>query len=204
MDPSLLIAFAVTFGVAAAVPGPNMAALIARVLGKGRRGILPFCAGMILGDVIWMSVSACGLAALAQAMQPVFLAIRYLGAAYLLWLAWKLWTAPPRVAEEVPVAGEGGRFGLLAGAVALSLGNPKIMLFYVSLLPALVPLETLSSLGLAELMTVMVAVYSLVLCGYVLFALRARRLLRSARAMRVVNRGTGIVMAGAAAAVATP
>jgi threonine/homoserine/homoserine lactone efflux protein len=201
MSASLLVVFAVTFAAAALVPGPSMVALGARVLGRGRDGVLPFCAGMILGDVIWMSVSAGGLAALAQTMQPVFLAIRYLGAAYLLWLAWKLWTTPPQPLEMQPVAGGRG-VRLMAAGVALSLGNPKIMLFYLSLLPAMVPMDRLSALGFAELMSVMVTVYAAVLAGYVLFVMRARRLLRSVRAMRRVNRASGAVMAGAAAAIA--
>lgn len=202
MDLTTLTAFAVTFAVAAAIPGPNMVALVSRVLGRGQSGVFHFCLGMVIGDVVWLSISAGGLVALAHAVQPLFMAIRYLGAAYLLYLAWKLWTSPARLPGEGKIV-EGEPTKLMMGGVALALGNPKIMLFYFSLLPAVVPMEHLSSLGFAELMAVMVSIYSAVLAGYVVFALRARRLLRSLRAIRIVNRASGAVMAGAAAAVAT-
>lgn len=202
MDPALLVTFAATFGIAAAVPGPNMVALVARVLARGHRGVLPFCGGMILGEVVWILVSATGLAALAQVMQPVFLAIRYLGAAYLLWLAYRLWTLPARPLEAAPIA-EGGGLALMGTGIALSLGNPKIMLFYLSLLPAVVPLERLTALGLVELLATMFVVYSAVLGSYVLLASRARRLLGNIRALKAVNRATGAVMAGAAVGVVT-
>jgi len=202
MEPSTLLAFAVTFIVAAAVPGPNMAALVARVLGRGRTGVPAFCLGLVLGDVIWMTVWAAGLAALAREMHELFLVIRYLGAAYLLWLAWKLWTAPPVPPEEGTFR-DASSLRLILGGIALALGNPKIMLFYFSLLPTLIPLDRMTTWGFVELLTTMIASYVFVLVAYVVFAERARRLLRGPRAVRIVNRSTGVVMAGAAAAVAT-
>jgi len=202
MEPSALIAFSLTFIVAAAVPGPNMAALTARVLGRGREGVPAFCLGLVLGDVIWMSVWAAGFAALAREMHEVFLVVRYLGAAYLLWLAWKLWTAPAVPPEEGSFR-DVSNLRLVLGGIALALGNPKIMLFYFSLLPTLIPLDRMTAWGFIELLTTMIASYAVVLVAYVVFAERARRLLRGPRAIRIVNRSTGVVMAGAAATVAT-
>jgi threonine/homoserine/homoserine lactone efflux protein len=77
------------------------------------------------------------------------------------------------------------------------------MVFYLALLPSLVDLGRVSLFGYAELVAVTVTVLAVVLGGYILLAARARSLLRSTRAMRIVNRGTGAVMAGAAIAVAT-
>lgn len=202
MSVSVLLVFSVTFIVAAAVPGPNMAALVARVLGRGRAGVPAFCLGLVLGDVIWMTVWAAGLAALAREMHELFLVVRWLGAAYLLWLAWKLWTAPATPPEERPLR-EGSGIRQVLGGIALALGNPKIMLFYFSLMPTLIPVERMTTLGFLELLATMIASYGVVLGAYVVFAERARRLLRGPRAIRAVNRATGAVMAGAAAAVVT-
>ena len=64
------------------------------MLGRGTSGAAAFTAGVAIGDVVWLTLAVLGLAAIAQSFHGVFLAIKYAGAAYLLYLAWKLWTAP--------------------------------------------------------------------------------------------------------------
>jgi threonine/homoserine/homoserine lactone efflux protein len=89
------------------------------------------------------------------------------------------------------------------GGLAVTLGNPKVMVFYIALLPNLVDLGRIGLVGYAELVVVTQLVLATVFAAYILLASRARRLFTSTRAMRIVNRGTGAVMAGAAVAVAT-
>lgn len=202
MDLPSLLAFAAIFAIAAASPGPAIAALVARVLGKGAAGASFFCAGLVLGDLLWLTCAAFGVAVLATTFQPVFLAVKYIGVAYLLFIAWKLWRAPAGMVEDAkPIRGDGVR--LVAAGLSIALGNPKTMLFYVALLPTLVDLSSLTALSFAELAGVVTIVYCGVLTAYVLLAVRARRFFRSPRAMKLVNRGAGAIMAGAAVAVAT-
>jgi threonine/homoserine/homoserine lactone efflux protein len=139
----------------------------------------------------------------AQTFHEVFIVIKYAGVAYLLYLAWKLWTAPVQAQDIGAAPPREHPLFLFMGGLAVSLGNPKVMVFYLALLPNLIDLGSVTLAGYAELVAVSVAVLTAVDGGYVLLAARARRLLRSARAMRMVNRGTGAVMAGAAAAIAT-
>lgn len=202
MDLAPYFAFAAIFTVACASPGPTIAALVARVLARGVAGAPAFCAGLVLGDLAWLTIAGLGLAVLAQTVQPLFVALKYAGAAYLLWLAWKLWTVPPAPAGEVPpVRGEGWQ--LAAAGLAVALGNPKAMLFFLALLPTVIDLPRLSLGGYLVLGAIVLTIYPLVLAAYVTLAARARRLFRSARAMRAVNRATAGVMAGAAVAVAS-
>lgn len=204
MDLGAVAVFAAALFVAAASPGPNTAAIVARVLARGRGGALAFTAGVATGDVVWLTFAVAGLAVLAETFAGVFALLKYAGAAYLLWLAWKLWTTPA-TAAEVP-AGEVGRerpARLFLGGLALTMGNPKVMVFYVALLPSIVDLGAIAVPGYLGLVLATFAVLAVVFGGYVALALRARRLLRSERAVRLVNRGTGAVMAGAAVAVAT-
>lgn len=202
MDPLALLAFALAMGLSMAAPGPTIAALLARVIARGTPGILPFCAGLVVGDVLWLGAAVFGLSVLAQTAQPVFAALKWAGVAYLLFLAWKLWTAPAAAPEDAPLPqGEGWRaFG---GAVLLNLGNPKVMVFYTALAPAVIDMAHVTLLGFAELALVLVVVFSGVLAAYVLLASRARRLVRDARAVRRVQRASGVAMGGAAIAVAT-
>lgn len=196
-----LFTFSMIFGVACASPGPTILALLARIIGKGSRGIPYFCAGLVFGDLVWLACAVFGLAALATTFQPVFIAIKYLGVAYLLFMAWKLWSAAPEPPTEVaPVRGEGARLAL--AGVTLTLGNPKTMLFYLAILPSVVSLADLTAIGFAELSAIVIAIYTVVLFSYVLAAARARRAFRSVRAIRLINRSAGTVMAGAAVAIA--
>jgi threonine/homoserine/homoserine lactone efflux protein len=83
------------------------------------------------------------------------------------------------------------------------MGNPKVMVFYVALLPTLVDLARVGWLGWVELAAVTLAVLALVFGAWIMLAARARRLFASERALRRMNRGSAGVMAGAAAWVAT-
>jgi threonine/homoserine/homoserine lactone efflux protein len=201
LEQLAFLTFALVLLVAVISPGPAIAALIARIMARGTGGIVAFCAGLVLGDLIWLSCAMFGLAALAALFQPVFLIVKYCGAAYLLFLAWKLWrdTGAPVAAE--PVRGQG--FQLFGAALLLSLGNPKIMLFYLALMPTVIDLTQLTLVDMAELAGIVAVVVSIVLAGYVLLAAQARRMFTSPRAVRTVNRTAGLAMAGAAAVIVT-
>lgn len=92
---------------------------------------------------------------------------------------------------------------LFLGSLALTLGNPKTMLFFLALLPTVVHLETLNAAGFLEIVGVIAIVLPIVLGGYAALAAKARPLFKNPRAMKAINRGTGAVIAGAAVAVAT-
>jgi threonine/homoserine/homoserine lactone efflux protein len=202
MDLASLAIFAVALFVAAGSPGPSVAALVARVLARGWRDVLPFLAAMWIGEAIWLSFAVFGLAVVAQTFQLVFAAIKYLGVAYLLYLAWSMWRAPARAAEAaIPSERAAGK--LFLTGMAVTLGNPKIMVFYVALLPTIIDLDRVTALGWAELTATMFAVLVAVDVAWVVLAVQARRLLRSAPAMRAANRTSAAMMAGAAAAIAT-
>lgn len=197
-----LLMFCAAYALAVATPGPGIAAVVARVLGRGTRGLAAFIAGFIVGDLVWFAVAAGGLSLLAQALDGAFTALRYAGAAYLLYLAWKLWRAPAVAADaDIAVPDEApGR--LFLGSLALTLGNPKVIVFFMALLPAVIDLPSLTLGGGLMLAACIMVLITAILGSYALAAARARRLLRSARAVRLLNRGTGAVMAGAAAAIA--
>jgi threonine/homoserine/homoserine lactone efflux protein len=202
MDPAGLIVFASALLLAAASPGPGVAAIVARVLGRGPKGALAFSAGVAIGDVVWLTAAVVGLAAVAQAFHGVFLVIKYAGAAYLLYLAWRIWTAPADATLAMPTSAERPARLFLAG-LSLTMGNPKVMVFYMALLPTILDLARVTVLGFVELVVVTLTVLALVFGAYIGLAARARRLITSPRAVRRLNRATGAVMAGAAAAIAT-
>jgi threonine/homoserine/homoserine lactone efflux protein len=202
MEASSLLIFAGVLAVAAGSPGPSIAALVARVLARGFRDVLPFLAAMCVGEAIWLSLAVLGLAAIAETFQLLFTAIKWLGVAYLLYLAWKTWRAPIAASEQ-GLPGESSPTRMFLAGMAVTLGNPKIMVFYLALVPTFIDLGHVSVLAWAELAGTMTIVLVAVDLAWVVAAAQARRLLRSARAMRAANRTSATVIAGAAVAIAT-
>ena len=202
MTLSALAVFAFALLVTAGTPGPSVAALVARVLTNGVRDVLPFLAAMWIGEALWLTLAVAGLSAFARTFATGLLVLKLLGVAYLLFLAWKMWTAPTDTkAGDLPRGQSPWRM-FVAGTL-VTLGNPKIMLFYLALLPTIVDLTHVGVLAWAELVGTMLAVLILADCFWSLLAARARAFLTSARAKRIANRTSATAMAGAAVAIAT-
>lgn len=203
MDLTALLLFAGIYFVAVASPGPGIAAVIARGLGRGLAGGPAFIAGFVVGDLIWFAVAATGLAVIATTYAPLFVAIKYAGCAYLLWLAWRIWHAPvePAPAADGSLARETG-LGAFLGSLALTLGNPKVIVFFLSIMPLVVDIERMTTLVFVELAAVIVLVITPVMGAALLLADRARLLFQSRLAVRRMNRATAGMMAGVAAFIA--
>lgn len=201
MEPTSLLIFAGALLVAAGSPGPSIAALIARVISKGFRDVLPFLLAMWIGEAIWLSLAVFGLAFVAQSFHMAFVVVKWAGVAYLVYLAWKMWTAPVE-AREGEMPSQDSPLKLFAAGMAVTLGNPKIMMFYLALLPTIIDLASVSIVGWLELTLTMAAVLIAIDLAWVFAAAQARKLLRSKRAMRIANRVSATTMAGAAAAIA--
>lgn len=201
VEPSALVVFAGALAVASGSPGPSIAALVARVLARGPGAVLPFLAAMWIGEALWLSAAVFGLAVIAQAFQTAFALLKWAGIAYLGWLAWKTWCAP--VSEEGGLPATDTPLRLFAAGLAVTLGNPKIMVFYLALLPAIVDLAAVDAAGWAALTLAMLAVLVVVDLAWVLAAARARALFRSPSRRRLANRLSAGLMASAAAAMAS-
>ncbi|HEV7414589.1 MAG TPA: LysE family translocator [Tianweitania sediminis] len=201
MDIASLLIFAGALFVAAGSPGPSIAALVARVLTGGLRSVLPFLAAMWVGEAIWLSLAVFGLAFIAQSFHLVFTVIKWAGVAYLVYLAWRMWTAPVG-AEKAALPSADRPWRMFAAGIAVTLGNPKIMMFYLALLPTIIDLGRVSMLGWAELVATMVIVLVIIDLGWAFAAQQARRLMKSPSAMRLANRLSAMAMGGAAVAIA--
>lgn len=195
---SLLI-FAAVYAVAIATPGPGIVSLVARALGGGFWSAVPMVFGMAAGDLTLMTLSAFGLALVAQAMGDFFLVVKVAGAGYLIYLGYKYWTAP--VEETMAVVPGAIAQGFLT-QFALTLGNPKAIGFFVALLPTLIDLKTLTLGGYAELSAMCFTVLPAVTLTYAALASSVRGLFQSAVARRRMNKGAGVIMVGTGISVA--
>lgn len=202
MTLASVLVFAAALFVAAGSPGPSIAALVSRVLTKGWRDVLPFLVAMWVGETVWLSFAVAGLSAIAESFQPVFVAIKWIGVAYLLYLAWKMWFARTDGADgELPESRSAAK--MFFAGLTVTLGNPKIMMFYVALLPSIIDLNGVTLIGWLELVAAMLIVLATVDILWIMLANKARKFLKSPRALRTANRISAGTMAGAAAAIAT-
>jgi threonine/homoserine/homoserine lactone efflux protein len=201
MTLSALVIFFVAEFVFAVTPGQSVAALVARVINRGWRSVLPFLAAMWLGEIIWLTCAVAGLSHIAQTFHEAFVVLKYLGVAYLFYLAYRMWTA--RVEEKEAVLPKGERpTRLFFAGLAVTLGNPKLMVFYIAFLPSIIDLAVVTPFIWLELtLTLGLAL----IAGdfiWILLASQARRWLKSPRAVKLANRVSATVMGGAATAIA--
>src|SRR5688572_20777650 len=140
-----LIGFILILAAAAAIPGPDIAAIVGSGLSGGLPRAFSVVLGIMLGHAVWMTAAFTGLAALALALGGAFILIKAVAVAYLLYLAWKLWTAPVAASpDDMGTTGAASnRAGVVTG-VLVSLSNPKALVFFSAVMPSILPMEKLS------------------------------------------------------------
>jgi threonine/homoserine/homoserine lactone efflux protein len=196
------LAYSAALAIAAAIPGPGVTALVARALGSGFRSALAMSFGLVVGDLTYLTAVVLGLALVAQTFGVVFLVIKWLGVAYLAWLAWSFWRSGITPENVEARKGKGGLSASFLAGLTVTLGNPKTMIFYLALTPTLVDLRTITFADYAILAALTVVVLLAVLVPYLALAAKARWFLKTPRALKALNRTAATFMAGAALAIA--
>lgn len=196
--------FAAVSAVVIVTPGPDTAVTISGTLGGGRRGGLFTALGVCCGQAIWTLAASGGIAALLVASQPAFLAVKYAGATYLACLGlhaiWSALRRAPGGRDAGPAPGPvrapaaSWRRGLLS-----DLGNPKMAVFFTSLLPQFGS----HFAGMALLGLVFCAMTFAWLACYALAVARIGGLLSRARVRRAVDAAMGTVLVALGVRLAT-
>jgi threonine/homoserine/homoserine lactone efflux protein len=194
--------FLIAFAAAAALPGPEIAALLSRSLSGGVASSLPLALGLILGKVIMLSAAVLGLGALLALMGPAFDALKFAGAAYLVWIG----VSRMRNAGKLLAAAEGGEAARPLAEVGLGLAlttsNPLALAFYMALLPTVMDMSGVTLGDYFALLAIIVCVTLAVVLGYGLVGEACRKLFHSREAKAHVDRASGTIMIGAALLIA--
>lgn len=176
------------------LPGPGTFTLLTATARGGVRAGYATLTGLMLGDQILISIAATGVAALLQAHPMLFAALRYVGAAYLIWVGINLLREPSVGAGGSAPVQHGRRWfrqALLVGVL-----NPKAILFYMAFFPLFIdPLRQRGALTLAT-MAVLIAVLSVGWCSVLIFGGQfiARRLAGYPRVGVWLRRGVGVCL----------
>lgn len=190
-------------------PGPDTALTIRNTLVGGRGGGVSTAVGVATGQATWTLAASAGIAALLVASEPVFVAVKLVGAAYLVYLgAQALWAALDP-AGPAPVAIRHDSAHALPPPVAFrqglisNLGNPKMAVFFTGLLPQFTPGGEASFGALLLLGLVFCSLTLAWLSGYAFAVARAGDLLRRARIRRALEGLTGATLVALGLRVAT-
>jgi RhtB (resistance to homoserine/threonine) family protein len=193
-----LLVFVGVAAIVIVVPGPDTAVVTKNVLVHGRRAAIGTSLGVSAGLSIWTLAAAVGVASVVRASAPAFTALKLVGALYLVWLGLQAFRAAgqtksaarPRTTPKPALGALGGfRQGLLS-----DLANPKIGIFFTSLLPQFVDpghSVILPFLALGAVFVLMTVVW---LCAYCLIAARAAATLQRPRVQAAMDRVTGFVL----------
>ncbi|MBL0371579.1 LysE family translocator [Rhizobium sp. KVB221] len=201
MTITTLLAYSFALFVAALIPGPGIAALVARALGAGFVESFAMAVGLMIGDAVFLTAVVLGLSVVAQTFGTAFMVIKYAGVLYLAWMAYKIWTAGI-MRTDIEAGPKRSVLHSFASGLFVTLGNPKPMLFYVALVPTLVNIETLT---LTDYFTLLAATFTILLVvtvPYIALAARARELLRQPKALKYLNRLAASFLAGTAGYIA--
>lgn len=202
MTTEQILAFAMAMAFWTALPGPGLAIVVSRALGSGQRAGFAVIAGLVLADVIFLGIAFVGLLAIAAALGPLFLIVKYVGAAYLIWRGYRLLVAPDST-EPVTTGSFGGLWRDVGIGLLATLGNPKAIFFFGALLPTLIDITAVAVADFLVLAGIVAAISFVFYGGCVMLADRTRLYLASPRAARFIRKFTGSIFIGSGIVVAT-
>jgi threonine/homoserine/homoserine lactone efflux protein len=195
------VAFAAASSVLLVIPGPTVLLVVSYALGQGWRTALPMAIGVALGDFTAMTLSMLGLGALLATSATLFTILKWVGAAYLVYLGIKLWRAGGTL-DAAPRTDAVSAAKMLGHAWLVTALNPKSITFFVAFLPAFLdPKADFLTQMLVFETTFLVLAFANAF-GYALVAARARRLASNPRAIGIVNKvGGGLLVSAGVATV---
>ena len=190
------LTFLAASGILVLIPGPTVLLVVSYALGQGWRTALPMAIGVALGDFTAMTLSMLGLGALLAASGTVFTMLKWIGAAYLVWLGIKLWRAGGAL-EAKPRSDATPPLRMLGHAWLVTALNPKSLTFFIAFLPQFLDRngDFLTQMLVFETTFLVLAFVNAI--TYALVASRARSLMRNQRAVGIVNRVGGSLLIGA-------
>ncbi|WP_095589346.1 LysE family translocator [Actibacterium ureilyticum] len=203
MSVDLWLAYVAASVVLLMIPGPTILLVISYALTQGRRVAVSMALGVALGDFLAMTASLLGLGALVMASATLFTALKWVGAAYLVYLGIKLLRSrptldlsdmtatPPKTARAV--------FGHAAAVTAL---NPKSIAFFIAFVPQFIRPEAPIAPQFGILIATFVTLAALNALAYALLADRLRMRIRKPGVLRWMNRAGGGALVGMGALTA--
>lgn len=186
------------------IPGPTVLLVLSYALSQGRRVAMASASGVALGDLIAMSASLAGLGALVLTSATLFTALKWIGAAYLVWMGLKLLRAGPSDGLALPDAPDAIRAGAVFWhATAVTALNPKSIAFFIAFVPQFIRPDAPILPQFAILIATFVGLAALNALAYALLADRLRATIKRPNVITWLTRSGGVALIGMGVMTAT-
>jgi len=202
MTPTAATALFFAMVLLALIPGPGVLIVTARAMSGGLLHGALATAGVVAGDYVFIALAILGLVTLSSVLGELFIIIKYIGAAYLVWLGISLMRAPVS-GKPQPAAGSPNRLASFLTGLITTLGNPKAILFYISFFPAFLDLERVSLADAVIVYAITTVAIGGVMFGYAVAAVKAKSALSNTAGIRALRMGSGSILLGSGIYVAT-
>ena len=194
ISPSDLMLYAGALAILFFTPGPVWVALTARTLSGGFHAAWPLALGVVVGDALWPFLAILGVTWVVSVFAGFMTVLRWVASAiFLLMGALIIRNADRTIATDTRLTRPGMWAGFAAG-VAVILGNPKAILFYMGVLPGFFDLTGLTWPDIGAIVALSMAVPLIGNIFFSLFIDRARRLLTAPKALRRTNLTAGVLL----------
>jgi threonine/homoserine/homoserine lactone efflux protein len=180
--------------VLAATPGPGVFGSMAKAAAEGFKMSLFFIGGLVLGDIIFLSLALLGLSAISKMMGDMFVAIRIVGGLYLIYLGIKMFRSSPN-STNTKTNWEENKWQTCVSGFLLTLGNPKPILFYASVLPTIINFNEVRLIDALVMMMLVALVSFSVLGTYSYIASLSHKIQLSEKMQTRTNQAAGFVLA---------
>jgi threonine/homoserine/homoserine lactone efflux protein len=187
--------------ILAIVPGPAVFAIIARSFSSGKLQAAYMTAGIVLGDYIFIVLALFGLSELAEIMGAAFFIIKYISAAYLIWLGIKLLRIKAD-SIDIEASKNSSLISNFSTGLFITLGNPKAILFYVGFFPAFINVSEVTFYDTSLIMLAATFAFGSVNMCYSLLAVKAKNTFKSPNAATIINKTAGTIMVSTGVLVA--
>lgn len=197
MTWEIWIAYVIATTILLMIPGPTVLLVVGYALSSGRRSAWLTVPGVALGDAVAMAASLTGLGALLAASADAFTVLKWIGAAYLVYLGIRMWRTEPSTREIEPGGAARAQWSLAAHAFAVTALNPKSIAFFIAFLPQFISPAAPVAPQLFILGATFLALAIVTVAAYAILAAGMRERLRQPRLIRAINRTGGGLLIGA-------
>jgi threonine/homoserine/homoserine lactone efflux protein len=195
LSVSQIFSYIIVLGIAAAVPGPGMTTVVARSVSNGFLFGFYALFGLIIGDLIYLSVAVFGYSIVVSHFSYLFKFIVWGASFYLIYLAWQFWFNPYKILGLAYNNKKKQILVTFCSGLAITLGNPKTIGFYLAILPLVIDIKTISlSSWCLILVPLTITVLFSVGTLFILASVGLRHLLLTAKAQRILYRSAAIIM----------
>ena len=203
MNFDSITAFVLAMTLLAASPGPGLAAILSRAATSGRLAGYRVVIGLVLVDFLFLAVAIIGLSAISVALGPLFQVVKYLAAAYLIYLG--VQSIKKAASNSVSIENETNDGSALKDVMLgclVTLGNPKAILFYGAFLPAFFDVEALALQEFIVICGLILLISAVVYGSYISLFARSLRLVSGRKVLKRIQKVSGLALVGSGVMVA--